>query len=84
MLNPFAEPTLQLADKWYEEAKPFLFDPASFTDFLKINESALMGDGLLLCLAGRLYVVNPFFDNYMRLNVNFGLLAQLMASHNQR
>ena len=80
MLSPFAAPTLQLADDWYKEANPELFDQSSFDAFLRMNERSLIGSGMVMPISGRLYVVNPYFDNYMRINVSFGLLRKILAS----
>lgn len=80
MLSPFAAPSLQLADDWYRQTTPILFDPESFSTFLCMNERALIESGVLMRLADRLYVVNPYFDNYMAINVSFGLMRKILAS----
>jgi len=31
-------------------------------------------------LRDRLYVINPYFDNYVRINLSFGVLSKIMAA----
>ena len=80
MCSPSNAPSLQLATDWYQQAKPELFDPASFDIFIRSNAPQLVGSGALVFIRGQHYVVRPDFDRYVVMEINRGLIKALLRS----
>lgn len=80
MFSPSDAPSLQLATDWYRQAKPELFDLASFEIFIHSNAPQLLGSGALVFIRGQHYVVRPDFDIYVAKSLKFGLLRALLKS----
>lgn len=80
MFSTSDAPSLQLATDWYRQAKPELFDLASFEIFIQSNAPQLLGSGALVFIRGQHYVVRPDFDRYVVTDINRGLIRALLRS----
>ena len=80
MLSPSEAPSLQLATEWYQQARPELFDLASFEIFIRSNLPQLIGSGALVFIRGQHYVVRPEFDRYVATSIKYGLLRAILKS----
>ena len=80
MFSTSDAPSLQLATDWYRQAKPELFDLASFEIFIRSNAPQLLGSGALVFIRGQHYVVRPDFDRYVVTDINRGLIRALLRS----